>query len=57
MSPFRAATNGPWWTPTGHMLKEFDTDWKNAEAQPALLQSLIEEEMSQAGPAPDGQRA
>ena len=28
-------------------LKEFDTNWKNAEAQPELLQRLIEEEMAQ----------
>ena len=52
-SPFQAATNGLSSTlnkpkhPLGTCLKEFDTNWKNAEAQPDLLQSLIEEEMAQ----------
>ena len=33
--------------PLDTCLKEFDTNWKNAEAQPDLLQRLIEEEMAQ----------
>ena len=33
--------------PLGTCLKEFDTNWKNAEAQPDLLQSLIQEEIAQ----------
>ena len=33
--------------PLDTCLKEFDTNWKNAEAQPELLQRLIEEEMAQ----------
>ena len=33
--------------PLDTCLKEFDSNWKNAEAQPELLQRLIEEEMAQ----------